>query len=274
MRNNEDRLGTNVQDQETPQLSPLNFVTPTFFVDLPSKGKFYPEGHPLHNQEQVEVKEMTAYEEDLLTSKSLIQNGVVLNKLMDSVLVDKNIKGDSLIIGDKNAVLVELRGRAYGYDYKTKVKCPSCGEASRYEFSLFEPSLIEPSEQEGVTYLENSNVMIELSNGWKIECKMLNGVDEHKIFKANEMKKKKKIDNQPHLDLYSSIVVSIDGHTDKDLLSKGMMSLPSRLSREFKNKFQNSVPNVDLRQEFECSHCNYSEEMEVPLTAEFFWPND
>lgn len=274
MRNNEDRLGTNVQDQETPQLSPLNFVTPTFFVDLPSKGKFYPEGHPLHNQEQVEVKEMTAYEEDLLTSKSLIQNGVVLNKLMDSVLVDKNIKGDSLVIGDKNAVLVELRGRAYGYDYKTKVQCPSCGEASKYEFSLFEPKHVEIQELEGVSHLENGNILVKLSNGWNVECKILNGADEHKLFKLNEMKKKKKLPESPITDLFNSFIVSIDGHKDREIIKKAVGFMPSKDTKFLRKAYQTSLPNVDLKQEFECSHCNYSEEMEVPLTAEFFWPND
>ena len=62
---------------------------PTEMVELPSKGYFYFDGHPLSSG-KVEVKYMTAKEEDILTSQNLIQQGVVIDKLMQSLIVDKS----------------------------------------------------------------------------------------------------------------------------------------------------------------------------------------
>ena len=120
MRNNDDRLGTN-EEHSTP-LAPLEFVVPTSFVKLPSGGKFYPEGHPLCNQDTVEIKEMTAKEEDILSSRALIEKGVAVDRLVDSLLMDKRIKCDSLVVGDKNAIIVQARISAYGSDYQAARK--------------------------------------------------------------------------------------------------------------------------------------------------------
>ena len=87
MRNNEERLGTQEEHSTPTTLSPLDFVTPTSFVELPSKGLFYPDDHPLHNQETVEVKEMTAKEEDILTSKALAQKGLTIDRLLELSLI-------------------------------------------------------------------------------------------------------------------------------------------------------------------------------------------
>ena len=84
----------------------LSFAVPTELVDIPSKGKFYPEEHPLHNVETVEMRFMTAKEEDILTSQSLIRKGVVVDRLLQSLIVDKRINLDQLLIGDKNALVV------------------------------------------------------------------------------------------------------------------------------------------------------------------------
>ena len=81
---------------------------PTEIVDLPSNGHFYVQGHPLSTG-KVEVKYMTAKEEDILTSQNLIQQGTVIEKLLQSLIVDKSIKLDDMLIGDKNAIMVAAR---------------------------------------------------------------------------------------------------------------------------------------------------------------------
>ena len=111
MRNNQDRLSglagegaaqePPVQQQQAEQ--PLQFVTPTEFVELPSAGRFYPEGHALHGAETIEIRHMTAKDEDILTSRSLLKKGVAIDRLLRNVIVDRSIKVDDLLIGDKNA---------------------------------------------------------------------------------------------------------------------------------------------------------------------------
>ena len=117
-RSNEERLGIPAPGAKDSSDAPpilsneeapsdiLSYVSPTELVDLPSEGKFYAKGHPLHNIPTIEVREMTAKEEDILTSKSLIQKGVVLDRLLQSIIVDRNIRVEDLLVGDKNAVLV------------------------------------------------------------------------------------------------------------------------------------------------------------------------
>jgi hypothetical protein len=95
MRNNQDRIGDfKPEAAEAPVSNSLNFVTPTFLVDLPSKGRYYPQGHPLRGKESLEIREMTAKEEDILTSKNLITKNIVLDKLLESVIINKNIDND------------------------------------------------------------------------------------------------------------------------------------------------------------------------------------
>ena len=93
-----------------------DYKFPTEMVELPSKGYFYTEGHPL-SKGKVEVKYMTAREEDILTSQNLIQQGTVIDKLLESLIVDKSIKIDDMLIGDKNAIMVAARILGYGKDY-------------------------------------------------------------------------------------------------------------------------------------------------------------
>ena len=90
---------------------------PTEMVELPSKGYFYFEGHPLSSG-KVEIKYMTAKEEDILTSQNLIQQGTVVDKLLESLIVDKSIKIDDMLVGDKNAIMLSARILGYGKEYE------------------------------------------------------------------------------------------------------------------------------------------------------------
>ena len=92
----------------------MAFVAPTEFAQLPSLGQYYPKNHPLHNVESIEIKFMTAKEEDILTSKSLLKKGLTINRLLASVIVDKSINPDDLLVGDRNALLVATRISGYG----------------------------------------------------------------------------------------------------------------------------------------------------------------
>ena len=94
---------------------------PTEVVDLPSKGLLYPKESALSSG-KIEIKYMTAKEEDILTSANLIKKGVVIEKLLESLIVDKSVKVNDLLIGDKNAVLIASRILAYGKEYEVEVE--------------------------------------------------------------------------------------------------------------------------------------------------------
>ena len=97
-----------------------DFKFPTEEVDLPSKGLIYAKDNPLSSG-KVEMKYMTAKEEDILSNQAYIQKGVVLDKLLNSLLINDKVKIDDLIIGDKNALLIASRVLGYGKEYKVMV---------------------------------------------------------------------------------------------------------------------------------------------------------
>ena len=115
MARNRERLGASNVQAEPPAPTTnsneglMSFVVPTEFVELPSGGRYYPQGHPLHNQETIEIKHMTAREEDLLTSRALLKKGLALDRLLESVIIDKKIRASDLLVGDRNAILISTR---------------------------------------------------------------------------------------------------------------------------------------------------------------------
>ena len=133
---------------------------PTEVLSLPSQGLLYPEDSPLRSG-TIDVKYMTAKEEDILTSQNLIEQGVVITKLLESVIADSKVKLDDMLIGDKNALMIGTRILGYGADYNIKLTDPDTKKRVPYVVNLSEiknKSIDESS-------LENGNLFsFELPN--------------------------------------------------------------------------------------------------------------
>lgn len=285
MRNNEERFGANVvrQDAVIPQqlqqenssnatAAPLNFIVPTEFVSLPSKGQFYPANHPLHGKESVEIKQMTAKEEDILSSRNLLKKGVALDKLIQSLVVDKNINTDSITIEDRNAIIVSSRISAYGSEYLTSVTCPSCNTKSKYKFDLLE-KLDAIEEQTFATSVDASGLFTVVlpATKWSIKCRALNGYDEKHIMRLTEAKKNSSDGDSLLLEQLKMTVVSINNVEDKAQIAEALSVLPAKDAKYLRSTYQDTVKGVDMRQKYSCNSCDFQTEMEVPLTADFFW---
>lgn len=284
MRNNEDRLGTNLPRQDlgfppqalqqpTAQTPQIGFVMPTEFVQLPSGGKFYPVGHPLHGKEAVEIKQMTAREEDILTSKSLIKKGVVLDRLIESLLIDKSIRVDDLLIADKNAIVVSARISGYGPEYETQVSCPECQAKSKHTFDLLEHVAQEEEEVAAAVELtEHATFYLKLPRtGWNVELRPLNSKDEKVLLKSLQEAKRPEQENSLTQQL-NLLIVSINGETDRNLINQAVAAMPSLDTKYLRKEYAKALPNMNLRKTFVCSACSHEELMEVPITADFFWP--
>ena len=122
----------------TPNNNPfgVSFVVPTEFVSLPTKGQFYPSSNPLSGLEKVEVKHMTAKEEDLLSTTNESIGNLLFDRLIDSLLVDDNLKAADMCEEDKLAILLSARVTGYGAGYTTLEHCESCGERTEFEYDL------------------------------------------------------------------------------------------------------------------------------------------
>ena len=112
-RNNLDRMGAAHQGDPPPQaetkMDLLHFVAPTEFDELPSKGLGYSEEHPLFNQDTIEIRFMTAKDEDILSSRTLLKKGVAIERFLDNIIVEKDVKSSELLVGDRNAGSFRIR---------------------------------------------------------------------------------------------------------------------------------------------------------------------
>jgi len=251
----------------------FNFSTPTEHVDLPSGGKFYPEGHPLCGKESIEIKYMTAKEEDILTSQSLLKKGLAIERLLESVILDKNINPKSMLVGDRNAVLIAARITGFGSDYETQITCPSCSTTSEYSFDLDEATTKEISLLEGVTENAEGTFTLTLpTTKVETEVKLLNGQDEARILAQQESKKKHKLPETPLTDQLKSIIVSVNGHTDRSVVNNFVDNMPSRDTRHLRKIYDSITPNIDMTYDFDCKACGANTDVAVPFTVSFLWP--
>jgi hypothetical protein len=251
----------------------FGFEVPVDAVPLPSKGAVYPSDSPLHNQETIEIRAMTAREEDILTSRALIKKGTVITTLLQSCIVDKRIDVTKMISGDRNAVMVALRITGYGSEYSAEVDCPNCGTKSKQEFDLGSLPLktleIQPVEH-GMNLFECSLPVTKKT----VRFKFLTGADEEEILLVQERKKKAgaAADNLVTTRLQYSLV-SVDGKTDKNLINSFIRSMPARDSLTIRQFIDKNEPGIEMKSFMDCPSCSETSEVKMPLGATFFWPD-
>ena len=282
-RNNASRLGlgeNKIQDSSPPPAatgdSGFQFVTPTEFVELPTQGKYYPEGHPLHGQKTVEIRFMTAKEEDILTSPALIKNNMVIDRLLQSVIVDKTIDPNYLFIGDKNALIIATRVTGYGPEYATQVMCPSCYSPSEEAFNLEDTNLYKGGEYEDYDIEESDEgtffVNLPMSKV-RVEVRLLLGKDEKYLAELSANKQKGGLTASPLTDQFKRVIIGVNGHRDRGSVDKFVENMPARDYRYLRSAYGKIVPNVDMKFGFDCPKCNHQSRVEVPLGPGFLWPS-
>ena len=274
-RNNQDRLveKKKPEDEGSPVSvdALLNFVIPTEFVDLPTKGKFYSEDHPLHNAETVEIKYMTAKETDILSSKQLLKKGVAIDRMLQSLLVDKSIKIEKLYTGDKNAILMAARISGFGKSYEASVVCRNCNATTEQSFDLEEVKVKEAPED--ATYGENGTFFITLpQTKIKAECRLLTSDDESKMTAKTEKKRKLKLPESILTDQLKLVIVSLNEVTDRGTVEEFVDVMPAQDSNHLRNEYEKMRPDVDLSYEFECERCESLNDISIPFSVNFFWP--
>jgi hypothetical protein len=241
-------------------MNELKFPTET--IELPSKGLIYPEDNPLSSG-KIEMKYMTAKEEDILTNQNYISNGTVLDKLLESLVISEGVKVKDLIVGDKNAILVAARILGYGKDYTFSYGgVEHIVDLSTLESKHFDESLITPGVNEFEFTLPKS--------GNTIKYKLLNGHDEIKI--NREIEGLKKIDKNASPDLSTRLkylITSINGDpeskTIREFVGNYLLAMDSRALREH---IRNTQPDINMNVTLDSG-----EEVAVPISINFFWPD-
>lgn len=267
---NSDRIG---QPQFVQNNTFSSYQIPTEIVELPSKGKLYPEGHPLKNEERVEIKFMTTKEEDLMVSPSLNANGLAIDRVIESLVVSKKVDASTLIPGDKNAILIAARKSAYGSDYSFKSVCESCMTFNDIKVSIDDLSIKEIVEDEEQYYSENGNILIKLPKSQSlVELKILTNEDEKIIEETTKRRLKNNLPAEELLTRYRRMIVSINGSSELQVLSEFIVSLGIADSRVLKKKYLEMVPDVSFKYSHTCTNCGHAMEGGVPIGTDFFWP--
>ena len=279
-RRNQDRLGAPAPDVSSPlttanhQEDVFSFVTPTEIIDLPSEGQFYGEDHPLRGRTSIEIRHMTAKEEDILTSESLLRKGIAIDRLLQSLLVDSSVSLEELLVGDKNALIVAARVTGYGPLYETKVACSNCRAAQVVEFDLNTLDVRKSTLPEGVEQTENGTFFVNLpQSNLQVELRLMTGKQERAFMELNERRRKKNLQESPITGLLRQLLVSVQGRDDAKTINKLLEVLPIPDSVHIRNVYEKISPDVDLTHDFQCSSCSHEGRIAVPLTADFFWPN-
>ena len=239
---------------------------PSEVIDLPSEGRLYPEGHPLKDG-KIEIKYMTAKEEDILTSANLIKKGVVIDRLIDSLILTTGVKSDDLILGDKNAVMVAARILAYGPDYTCEIQNPNTGEVITEKFNLADC----PFKKLPKNITENKFELELPISKKKVTFKLLSGKEE--VLINEELKASEKINSEVKPELTTRLrhtITSVDGDESQSTINNFVQNMLARDSMHLRNEIKNVTPDIELTQEIEIG--GESVKVDIPMTVGFFWP--
>ena len=242
---------------------------PTEIVDLPSKGLIYPKDNPLSSG-QIEMKYMTAREEDILTNQNYISKGIVLDKLIESLIVSK-VNINDIIIGDKNALLIASRILGYGKDYTFRAYNSDTQGIADFTVDLTTLSdknlSSEDLKEEGV----NEFSFVLPHSKTSVTFKILTHGDEKNIEMEITGLQKIKPDSNPEISTrLKYIITSVDGDREKKTIREFVDNmLLARDSRSLREEIRRVSPDVELKYVGEGAE----EGINIPINLNFFWPD-
>jgi hypothetical protein len=268
------------QAYETQKLKEYNF--PTEIIELPSRGLIYPKDNPLSSG-KIELKYMTAKEEDILTTQSYIRDGSVLDKLFQSLIISNGegqpIKYTDLTVGDKNAIMISSRILGYGKDYEVEITDPFSGKKQKESIDLTQ---FQNKEYDGSTQIELNKNEFEFllpHSKRKITFMALTESKDRKIkHDLEELKRvNKKLKDDVSKELTTrlkTVILSVDGEYNQQKINhfvdNELFALDSRELRKYINEV---TPDVDLTYEFISDETGERREINLPMDVSFFWPS-
>jgi hypothetical protein len=272
MTRNSDRINEipqayNINPQ---QEEPMSLPRPTFFVDLPSKGLFYGEKSSLYQKSSLELYHLTGKHEDILNNKDFIKKNVVFDKLLSALLVDKSIKLDELLIGDKNALVFSARINGFDADYSVEVVCPECEKKDEHVFDL-QKCFEKPAGNLEKISPDGTFEVIVPKTQKKITCKLISSGDRKEIEAQIEKHKQFFKEDKTSSIEVSSFVVSIDGKTNREVIDAELDNLPAKDIRALKREYSQVVPSIVMDQDYSCKSCGFESKMIIPFSVGFFW---
>jgi len=245
---------------------------PTEVLSLPSQGLLYPEDSALRSG-TIDVKYMTAKEEDILTSTNLINQGVVITKLLESVIANQKVKLNDMLIGDKNALMVGTRVLGYGKDYEIMLTDPDTNERVEYTVDL---TTLKHKEIDTSLFKNGNKFEFELPNSKRvIGFKLLTQKDENEIEKILKGYEKAEELTGISYSLTTRLkyqIHSVDENKEQTIIDNFVdnefLALDTRAFRKHLDKI---IPDIELKFDY-TSQTGNLHTLDVPLGIDFFWP--
>jgi hypothetical protein len=266
-------IQTHPQTEQTPQPTiTKTFDFPTQIISLPSEGKCYAESNPL-SKGTLEIKYMTAKEEDILSSQNLIRKGIVLDKLLESVVVQPGVNADDLVIGDKNAVFLATRVLGYGADYEVEVTDPFSGEKQKVVIDLSE--LQTKDIDLSILNAENRYELELPLSKKKITFKLLTHKDEKDINAETQAMERLSKNKDTASDVSTRLkymITSVDGDTDRGSVTKFAKNMLAKDTRAFREYVKTISPDLNLKYDFTSEITGETEALDIPFGISFFYP--
>jgi hypothetical protein len=249
------------------------YAPPVTSVKLPSRGLVYPPESPLYHVESVDIKAVSANEENILASATLIKSGRVLTTLMKACITNRMLDPEEMLIGDRNAILTAIRVSAYGPGYNARVICPECGEDAEHTFDVSRLNLktldVMPVNGPGSNEFEFKLP----TSGRLVRFKLMDAATSTRLERDVAEVKKKTGSEQGVTMLLTAVVTQLQGVNDPKQLPKALRDLPARDARALRVYMDEIAPGVDMEQEYECSSCGSKTEVAIPIGTGFFWPS-
>jgi hypothetical protein len=249
----------------------LSFVVPTEMVKLPTEGKYYPASSPLCNMEKVEVRHMTAKEEDLLSGLGAEEQDRIFDKLIDSLVMSEDVKASDMHDEDRTAILLAARVTGYGKEYNVNDICMACGSVTKFTFDLEKTEFIEPVLKDVIYNQDMDEFILHLPiTGLDVTIK--NFKSEDKEFLENERKQKEKYDIEYNYttSYLKRIIVSVESHTDPKIIERLVNVMPAADAKLLNQVYSGCRPRLSTTQEVSCSACDATVRKEVPVSWAFF----
>ena len=243
----------------------MEFKIPTETVELPSKGLLYPEGHPLRSG-TIEMKYMTAKEEDILTNQNYIKNGTVIEKLLKALIVTE-IEFSDLLIADVDAIMIAARILSYGKDYEFKYD----GITQTVDLSTVEP---REYPVPGVESTENEFTFKLPHSGNEVTFKLLTQGDDKDIQREIQGLRKINKDNSAEgTTRLKYLTTSVNGSRDRADIRKFVDNfLLAKDARALREEYARVSPGMNMTTLVEGTN-GLEEEVDIPIDITFFWPD-
>jgi len=251
----------------------FDWEVPIESVPLPSRGEIYDPNTTIFKRETINIKAMTAHEEDILASPALLKDGTAIIHLLKSCIVDKSIDVNSLIAGDRNALMVSIRITGYGSNYESNIACNNCDHVNDLNIDLAALEIKRLKMKPVKPGINLFSYVLPVTKK-EVHFKFLTAKEgKNREIARNFMKSHTdgKIDKSI-TSLLEEVIQSISSITDKNKIKHFIKNMPALDSKSLRDYISKNEPGIDMRHKFTCKKCNHLNDANLPINSNFFWP--